>query len=140
MPFGLVLLEPVRSAEPPSISGNAAVMASSALSDALRVAISLGAAASFSFTARTAAAIVSIDAQRRPAGCLEPAHLVDRIGKGERPIDRDSVVVEQHDELVELEVPGKCDRLLAHSLHEIAVGGEHIGMMVHDRMAEYRGK
>ena len=56
MPFGLVLLEPVRSAEPPIISGTAAVRLSSALSDAARVAISFGAAASFSFAARTAAA------------------------------------------------------------------------------------
>src|SRR5919198_167825 len=36
MPLGLVLLEPVRSAEPPIISGTAAVSASSAVSDAAR--------------------------------------------------------------------------------------------------------
>ncbi len=59
MPFGLVLLEPVRSAEPPIISGAAAVKASIAFSEAMRLAISFGAAASFSFTSRTAAAILS---------------------------------------------------------------------------------
>jgi len=31
---------------------------------------------------------------------------------------------------------GECNRLLAHSLHEIAIGGEHIGVMVHDRLPE----
>ena len=56
MPLGLVLFEPVRSAEPPIISGIATVNISSAPSDATRVAISFGAAASFSFTACTAAA------------------------------------------------------------------------------------
>jgi len=60
MPLGLVLLEPVRSAEPPIISGAAAVSASSAVSDAARVAISFGVAASFSFTERTAAASLSL--------------------------------------------------------------------------------
>ncbi len=65
MPFGRVLLEPVRSADPPTISGTAAVSASSACSEAMRVAISLGAAASFSLTPRTAAASASLG--RSPA-------------------------------------------------------------------------
>ncbi len=59
MPLGLVLFEPVRSAEPPIISGTAAASASSAPSDAMRVPISFGVAASFSFTERTAAASLS---------------------------------------------------------------------------------
>src|ERR1700704_4817456 len=54
MPFGLVLLEPVRSAEPPINSGSAGTRDSSANSEAARVAISFGVADSFSFTARTA--------------------------------------------------------------------------------------
>ena len=65
MPFGRVLLDPVRSADPPTISGTAAVSASSACSEATRVAISLGAAASFSLTPRTAAASASLG--RSPA-------------------------------------------------------------------------
>ena len=44
----LVLLEPVRSAEPPMVSGMAALMASSAISDALRVATFGGSASSVS--------------------------------------------------------------------------------------------
>src|SRR5476651_429907 len=51
-----VLLEPVRSAEPPIISGNAGIRLSSANSHAVRVAMSFGVAASDCFTARTASA------------------------------------------------------------------------------------
>src|SRR3972149_1331890 len=42
MPLGRVLFEPVRSADPPIISGTAAVSASRANSEALRGAVSLG--------------------------------------------------------------------------------------------------
>ena len=44
----LVLLEPVRSAEPPIVRGQAALIASSAISDALRVATLGGLASSSS--------------------------------------------------------------------------------------------
>src|ERR1039458_6132786 len=49
-----VLLEPVRSAEPPIISGNAGIRLSNANSQAVRVAMSFGVAASDCFTACTA--------------------------------------------------------------------------------------
>ena len=65
MPFGLVLLEPVRSADPPIISGTATVRVSSAVSDAARVAVSFGVAASFSFAERTAAASCSVGSSPR---------------------------------------------------------------------------
>ena len=77
---------------------------------------------------------------RRPAGGFKPAHLVDRIGKRQRPVDRDPVVVEQHDQLAKLEVAGEGNRFLAYSLHEIAVGDEHVGMVVDDLLAEDRGE
>ena len=255
MPFGRVLLEPVRSAEPPIISGTAAVRVSSAVSEATRVAISFGVAASFSFTARTAAASFSVGSSPRrrrsnsarradaiaakrsfqlwcaalpalpalrhsartsagmtKAGSGQPsrsrAPLISSAPSGEpwlfsvpallgapkpmvvrqaisdgraeacaaamalaiasgscpstrlaaqpaaskrftwstesderqRPVDRDAVVVEQHDQLVELEVPGERDRLLADALHQIAVGGEHIGAMIDDLLPEHGGQ
>ena len=65
--------------------------------------------------------IVSVDARRCPAGGLEALDLIDGIRKRQRAVDRDAVVVEQHDQLVELEMPGERDRLLAHALHQIAV-------------------
>ena len=68
----------------------------------------------------------------RPAAGLEALHLVDRIRQAQRPVDRDAVVVPQDDHAVELVVPGERDRLLADALHEVAVRGEHIGVMVDD--------
>ena len=84
--------------------------------------------------------IVPVDAARRPAGRLEPLHLVDRVGQRQRPVDRNAVVVEQHDQLVELEMAGERDRLLADALHQIAVGGEHIGAMIDQLAAELGGE
>src|SRR5215467_7084959 len=71
--------------------------------------------------ARDRVRIVPVYTGCRPAGSLEALHLVDRIRERERTVDRDAVVVEQHDELVELEVAGERDRLLADALHQVAV-------------------
>src|SRR5262249_61366491 len=49
--------------------------------------------------------IVPVDARRRPAGGLEALDLIDGIRKRQRTVDRDGVVVEQYDQLVELEMP-----------------------------------
>src|SRR3569833_2985265 len=62
--FVRVLFEPVRSAEPPTISGSAGIRLSSANSHAVRVAISLGEAASFSLISRTA--LVSAESETSP--------------------------------------------------------------------------
>ena len=73
---------------------------------------------------------------RRPAGGLEALHLVDGVRERRRPVDRDAVVVEQHDQLFQLEVAGERDRLLADAFHQVAVGGEHIGVVIDDVAAE----
>ena len=75
-----------------------------------------------------------------PAGGLEALHLVDRIGDRGRAVDRDAVVVVQHDHLVELPVPGHRDRFLRHAFHQVAVGGEHIGVVADHLLAELRGQ
>ena len=80
--------------------------------------------------------VVAVDAARRPAGGLEALHLVDRVGQRQRAVDRDAVVVEQHDQLVEPQVPGERDRLLGDAFHQVAVGGEHVGVVVDDAAAE----
>ena len=80
--------------------------------------------------------IMAVDAHRAPAGCFEAAQLIDRIGERDRPVNGHPVVVEQHNELVELEVSGERNRLLADAFHEVAVGGEHVGMVVHEPWAE----
>src|SRR5947207_799603 len=133
MALALVLLEPVRSAEPPTISGSAAVKTSIAFSDATRVAISFGAgsfaAASVSLNACTVSASFSAVTSAR--------RLVDRRDQRKRPVGRDAVAVEHYDQPVELEVPGKRDRLLADAFHEVAVGREHVGAVVDDLAAEF---
>ena len=73
-----------------------------------------------------------------PAGGLEALDLVVGDRERGRPVDRDRVVVEQHDQLVELEVAGQRDRLLADALHQAAVAGEHVGEVVDDGVAEPR--
>ena len=78
--------------------------------------------------------------RRRPAGGLEALHLVDRVGERQRAVDGDAVVVEQHDQLVELQVAGERDRLLADAFHQVAVGGEHVGAVVDDVVAELGGE
>ena len=80
--------------------------------------------------------IVPVDPLREPAGRLEPLHLVDRIGKRQRAVDGNAVVVEQHDQLVELQVACERDRLLADAFHQVAVGGQHVGEMVDQVAAE----
>ena len=84
--------------------------------------------------------IVAVDARRRPAGGLEALDLIDGVRKSERAVDRDAVVVEQHDELLELQMAGKRDRFLADAFHQVAVGSEHIGRVIDDVAAEQRGE
>ena len=80
-----------------------------------------------------------VDAHRRPASGLETLNLVDRIGERKFAVDGNAIVVEQHDQLGELEVPGERDCLLAHALHQVAVGGEHESVVVDD-VAEFCGE
>ncbi|MNV66264.1 hypothetical protein D3C71_1590090 [compost metagenome] len=62
--------------------------------------------------------------------------LVGRVGDRDRAVDRDVVVVPEDDQLVELEVAGKRDGFLADAFHEAAVTGEHIGVVLHQVLAE----
>ena len=57
--------------------------------------------------------IMAVDQFGGPAGGLEALHLVDRIGDRGRAVDRDAVVVVQHDQLVELPVAGHARSLPA---------------------------
>src|SRR5205823_3664393 len=63
--------------------------------------------------------VVPVDTDRCPARRFKPLDLVDRIRKRERAVDRYAVVVEQHDQLVESQMPGKRNRFLAEALHEV---------------------
>ena len=80
--------------------------------------------------------IVAVDPDRAPARGLEARQLIVRHGQGGRPVDGDRVVVEQHDQLVELEVARQRDRLVADAFHQAAVAGDHVGEVVDDGVAE----
>ena len=84
--------------------------------------------------------IVTVDAARGPAGRFKALHLIDRVGKRQRAVDRDAIVVKQHDQSVELQVAGERDGFLADALHQVAVGREHIGAVVDDIAAELGGQ
>ena len=53
----------------------------------------------------------------------------------EMPLSSNSTI-----ELVELEMAGERDRLLADPFHQVAVGGEHIGRMIDGVVAEFGGE
>ncbi len=74
--------------------------------------------------------------RRIPARRLEARHLVAGFGERQRAVDRNAVVVEEDDQLAEPQVPGDRDRLVADALHQVAVGGDHIGVVVDDVVAE----
>ena len=94
----------------------------------------------FSIAAAIASGSWPSIARRGPAGGLEALHLVDRVGERQRPVDRDAVVVEQHDQLGELEMAGERDGFLADAFHQVAVGGEHEGRVIDDVLAELGGE
>ncbi len=84
--------------------------------------------------------IVAVDQLGGPAGGLEALHLVDRVRDRGRAVDRNAVVVVQHDQLVELPVPCHGDRFLRDALHQVAVGSQHIGVVADDLLAEFGGE
>ena len=98
----------------------------------VRQAIRLGRSDDFAHAMAAAIASGSWPSTRDgvPAARLEALELVDRIRQRQRAVDRDAVVVEQHDQLGEPQVAGERDRLLADAFHEVAVGGQHEGVVI----------
>ena len=82
--------------------------------------------------------IVPINSVGAPSLRIQTAHLIDGSCKRERPINRDPVVVEQHDQFVELQVAGQRNGLLAQSLHQVTIRSKHVGVMIHQLATEYR--
>ncbi len=80
--------------------------------------------------------IVPVDAAGRPARGLEPRQLVIRTAQRGRSVDRNLVVVEQHDQPLEPEVPGERNRLVAEAFHQAAVARDHIGIVIDEIVAE----
>ena len=84
--------------------------------------------------------VLAVDQFGRPACRFEPLDLVDGVSERRRPVDRDAVVVIEHDQFVELPVPGQRDRFLRYAFHQVAVGGEHVGVVADDLLAEFGGQ
>ena len=82
--------------------------------------------------------IVPVDALGAPAGGFEALHLVHRIGERQRPVDRDAIIVVEHDEARQLQVARERYGLLRDTFHQVAVGRQHVGMVVDDAGAELR--
>ena len=71
-----------------------------------------------------------------PARSFKTRTLIRRVGKVGAAINRHSVVVEQHNELVQLHVTGQRDRFLAEALHEAAIPSDHPGAVINKLIAE----
>ena len=71
---------------------------------------------------------------------LEAFHLVDIVGQRDRTVDGDAVIVVQEDQLRQLQVTRERERLMADALHQVAVGTQHVSMMIDDILAEFRGE
>src|SRR5689334_23788682 len=68
---------------------------------------------------------------RRPPRCtLFPYTTLFRSREIRRPVDRDPVVVVEPDQLAELQVTGERRGLVGDAFHEVAIGGQEIGVMV----------
>ena len=81
--------------------------------------------------------VVTIDAHRVPAGRLETLHLVGRIRQRQSAVDGNAVVIEQHDQLRQFEMAGERNGFLRNAFHQVAVGGEHIRLVIDDGVAEH---
>ena len=71
-----------------------------------------------------------------PAVGLEALHRVVVVGQFGRPVDGDVVVVVEHEQAPQPEVPGQRGRLVRNALHEAPVAGDHVGAVVADLGAE----
>ena len=82
--------------------------------------------------------VVAVDGDRVPARRLETLLLVCGVGDADRTVDGDVVVVPEHDQLAQGEVPGKREGFLADAFHEAAVTRDDVGVVVDEVVAKLR--
>ena len=80
--------------------------------------------------------VVAVDLDHVPACRQETRHLVGAVAQRNGAVDGDVVVVPQHDELAQRMATREGDRLLADALHQAAVAGDDIGIVVYQLGAE----
>ena len=74
----------------------------------------------------------------RPAQGCEPAQRVVRAGQAAAVVGAAAVVLQQHQQLFQPQMPGQAGRLVADALHQIAQRAHHPGAVVHQALAEPR--
>ena len=82
--------------------------------------------------------IVTIDSGCIPAGRFKALQLINRVGNREGAVDGNAVIVPQNNEAGEFQMTGKGDGFLRNAFHQIAVGGENIGVMIDEVVGEVR--
>src|SRR3546814_17695278 len=73
-----------------------------------------------------------------PAGCFIAGVNVLACRKARRAIDGDLVIVPQHDQTAEAQMPCKTDRLMVDALHQAAIARDHPGPVVDQFIAKGR--
>ena len=82
--------------------------------------------------------IMAVDRLHVPARGREARHLVVGHGQVRAAVDGNTVVVPQHDELAQLQVPGHGNGFVADAFHQAAVTGDDICMVIDQGVAEAR--
>jgi hypothetical protein len=82
------------------------------------------------------AEVVAVHSLGRPAGGLEAGDLVAGLGDGGFAVDGGVVIVEEHGQLVQAQATCERNGLMADSLHQAAVAGDHPGAVIDQPFAE----
>src|SRR5208282_4379314 len=84
------------------------------------------------------ARLMAVDGLNVPSAGAKARELI--VGDGEigRTVNRDPVVVPQHDEFAEAEMASERNRLVADPLHEAAVADDRVSIVIDDTVAEAR--
>ena len=73
-------------------------------------------------------------AQHLPVVRLEALRHVLRVAQRSRPVQRDQVVVIQHNQLAQSQRPSQRRRLMRYALHQVAIAAQHIGVVIDHRV------
>ena len=75
-----------------------------------------------------------LDGDRVPAGGIESARRVFGGCEGRGAGERDSIRIEENDQLAELQVTGKRARLIGDALHQVPIANDDVGVVIDDRV------
>ena len=84
--------------------------------------------------------VVTIDFQHLPTRRAEAFDLIGLVRKRNLAVDGDVIVVPEDDQLAQGMPPGQADRLMADALHQAAVAGDDIGVVIDELAAVTRAQ